>query len=132
EAHSTNRRQNFSRRFRWELASSMRAEDGSTHVDRERSVGVRKSLHARPQEHLLTQDGRYALCDLIAPACGERCEAFEAARMQFESGRRAHSLAPLMCARHRPRHEFDSLTGTKRLEIGDDRVVTAVLEQAAL
>jgi hypothetical protein len=84
----------------------------------------------RPKQHLLAHDGGAALGDRIAAPLGERREAFQAARKKPESRLRYHPLAHL--ARTRDRAGDDRHAGPReRGKIRDDRVVGAVLEQAA-
>ncbi len=81
----------------------------------------------RPQQHLLAHDGGAALGDRIAAPLGERREAFQAARKKPESRVRVHPLAHI--ARARDRAGDDRHAGPReRGEVGDDRVVGAVLE----
>ena len=85
----------------------------------------------RPQQHLLAHHGGAALGDRIAAPLGERREAFQAARKQPETRLRDHPLAQR--ARARDRAGDDGHAGPReRGEVGDDRLVRAVLEQAAL
>jgi hypothetical protein len=83
----------------------------------------------RPQQNLLAHDGGAALADRIAAPLGERREPFQAAGKNSESRLRDHPLAYL--ARARDRAGDDRHAGPReRGEVGDDRVVGAVFEQA--
>jgi hypothetical protein len=85
----------------------------------------------RPEQHLLAHDCGRAFGDRIPTPFGEWREAFYAARKEPESRLRNHPLAHLARTRDRAgdnRHACPHERG----EVGDDRIVGAVLEQAAL
>jgi hypothetical protein len=85
----------------------------------------------RPQQHLFAHDDGAAFGDCIAAPLGERREAFQAARKKLVSRQRDRPLAHL--ARARDRAGDDRNAGPRKCgEVGDDRVIGALLEQPAL